>query len=149
VLIVSEPSAEVWSSKGRYLAAGAGAVLAGLLGVAIWLTPASSGLGTHRQLGLPPCTFFVWFGIPCPSCGMTTSWSLLVRGRVGEALHANVGGTCLALLAMAAVPWLWISAWRGRAATPLLEDRAFTVAVSLLLAVTVAQWAIRVLQLTG
>ena len=49
------------------------------LGAAVRLQPAREGLGTHQQLGLPPCTFRVLFDRPCPSCGMSTSWAHLVR----------------------------------------------------------------------
>ncbi len=93
------------------------AVAVGLLfflGMAVRLQPARGGMGTHQQLGLPPCTVRVLFGRPCPSCGMTTSWAHLVRGQVPSALRANVGGTLLGIVAMAAVPWLVISAIRGR-----------------------------------
>jgi hypothetical protein len=45
------------------------------LSLARMLTPAAEGMGTHRQLGLPPCTFLYLLGVPCPFCGMTTSWS--------------------------------------------------------------------------
>jgi len=39
------------------------------------------GHGTHQQLGLPPCTFYVIFQRPCPACGMTTSWAWLLREK--------------------------------------------------------------------
>ena len=35
-------------------------------------------MGTHQQLGLPPCNFVTLTGYPCPACGMTTSFALLV-----------------------------------------------------------------------
>ena len=88
--------------------------LAALLAVAVALKPSPLGLGTHQQLGLPPCSFQVLFGWPCPSCGMTTSWAHLVRGQLFGALRANVGGTLLGLIAVAATPWLAVSAARGR-----------------------------------
>src|SRR5262245_22992061 len=46
-------------------------------------------MATHRQLGLPPCTFMEVTGVPCPSCGMTTSFALLIRGDVANSLRAN------------------------------------------------------------
>ena len=48
------------------------------------LEPDPRGFGTHQRLGLPPCTFQSMFNIPCPSCGMTTSFANVVRGRFGD-----------------------------------------------------------------
>ena len=48
---------------------------------------------THTQLGMPPCNFVTLTGKPCPSCGMTTSFALLVRGDVVSSLRANWVGT--------------------------------------------------------
>ena len=45
---------------------------------------------------------------------MTTAWANLVRGKLIGALVANVGGTLMGAIALAAVPWLLASAWRGR-----------------------------------
>jgi len=76
------------------------------LGLARWLEPSPSGIGTHRQLGLPACTIQALFGGRCPSCGMTTAWALAMRLRFHEALHANVAGTLLWGQAMLSVPYL-------------------------------------------
>jgi hypothetical protein len=99
----------------RRLAAAALAVaLLAPLVVARCLVPDPRGLGTHQQLGLPPCTFRVLFGRPCPACGMTTAWANALRGRLSPALRANVTGTLLCGLDLAAVGWLGLSVLRGR-----------------------------------
>jgi lysylphosphatidylglycerol synthetase-like protein (DUF2156 family) len=41
------------------------------------LDPDPAGLGTHRQLGLGGCAFLILSGMPCPMCGMTTTFALL------------------------------------------------------------------------
>jgi len=69
---------------------------------------------THRQLGLPPCTFKALTGLPCPSCGMTTSFALLVRGDVWNSVRANFAGTALALFGLVFIPWALVTAWTGR-----------------------------------
>jgi len=84
--------------------------LAGVFAVAAWLDPYDElgqprRLGTHRQIGLLPCTFREWTSKPCPSCGMTTSFALLVRGDLLNSLRANAVGTLLALTCLAAIPW--------------------------------------------
>ena len=84
----------------RLVVAATGCVLLGMLATAIWLTPSPSGQGTHQQLGLPPCTIWAWYGFRCPSCGMTTAWSHVVRGQVLAACRANVGGALLGVVAM-------------------------------------------------
>lgn len=80
-----------------WAAAIAAACLAVLL-VASGLQPSAAGVGTHLQLGLPPCSMMVQAGVPCPSCGMTTSFSYLVRGQVARAFDAQPAGALLAVL---------------------------------------------------
>ena len=84
-----------------------------VLGIAAWLTPNPSGLGTHQQLGLPPCTSLMVLGIRCPACGMTTSWALMIEGRIPEALAANLGGSLLFVVAFLSVPWIAWIVWTG------------------------------------
>lgn len=69
---------------------------------------------THRQLGLPPCSFKQLTGLPCPSCGMTTSFSLFVRGDLLHSVQANWVGTLLATGCLLFLPWALASIWLGR-----------------------------------
>ncbi len=76
----------------------AGLVLVGcvaVLAVAAWLEPDPAGYGTHRQLGISACGMMATTGIPCPTCGMTTAFSLAIRGRWIEAVQAQAAGTLL------------------------------------------------------
>ena len=63
--------------------------------VSLWLKPDGRLYGTHEQLGLAPCPMIVMWGIPCPSCGLTTSFALMSRGRVARAFEANYSGPFL------------------------------------------------------
>ncbi|HET6884185.1 MAG TPA: DUF2752 domain-containing protein [Pirellulales bacterium] len=111
--------------------------------VAGWLRPDPNGFGTHQQLGLPPCTSVWLFGVRCPSCGMTTSWSHAVRGQWIKAVRANAGGALLAATAMVATPWLLVSAVRGRWLWGRPGDRALAIVACVLIAATLLDWMYR------
>lgn len=68
------------------------------------LSPSPEGHGTHTQLGLPPCGFLVYTGYPCPGCGLTTSFSHMIRLDVIGAFGANPFGILLFLCTAAMVP---------------------------------------------
>ncbi len=53
-----------------------------VLAIALSLEPASEGVGTHRQLGLGACTMLSLTGIPCPMCGMTTTFAHLAHAHL-------------------------------------------------------------------
>lgn len=75
-----------------------------VFGIAMQLTPSPTGLGTHQSLGRllgeadwPPCTSVVVFGLPCPTCGMTTSFAHFVRGQWFASFHVQPAGFILAM----------------------------------------------------
>ncbi|HEY8505076.1 MAG TPA: DUF2752 domain-containing protein [Gemmataceae bacterium] len=121
-----EPRSEYPAVRRRRLSAGVrlalvgvAAGLAGVFALAARVEPYDAAgrplrEGTHEQLGLPPCNFYRMTGRPCPSCGMTTSFALLVRGDVEGSLRANWVGTLGALFAAGLLPWSAVSALRGR-----------------------------------
>ncbi len=74
-----------------------GIALASPMLLAAALEPNAAGVGTHEQLGLPRCTFLWLTGIPCPFCGMTTSWAHAANLEVGAAFLAQPMGLALFL----------------------------------------------------
>lgn len=131
--------------------AGVGVVFA----IAYYLNPyrddgTARRMATHQQLGLPPCTFVDVTGIPCPACGMTTSFALLVRGDVANSLRANWVGTLLATFCALVVPWAVVSIVRGRPVAVRSLDRAVISVIITLLALMFLRWGVVVvLALTG
>jgi len=68
--------------------------------VAAWaVAPDASGYGTHEKLGMQQCAFMVRYGLPCPTCGLTTSVSAAVHGRFSLAARAQPFGIVLAAAA--------------------------------------------------
>lgn len=102
--------------------------------------------GTHELLGLPPCSFQRLTGMPCPSCGLTTSFCHFVRGDLVSSLKANAVGTLLAALCLASIPWGLHGAATGR---PLGARRikdlelCLMVGVIALFSLLLVNWAIR------
>jgi hypothetical protein len=91
------------------------AAFLGVLATAAWLRPDSRGVGTHEALGLSPCGWIAGFGIPCPTCGMTTSFSLAVRGSLWASFRVQPMGCALAVLtAAAAVTCAYVAATGSR-----------------------------------
>jgi hypothetical protein len=118
----AQPVPQVLPALGRRVRLATMVVVAGLVllfGVAAWLNPYGPdglpmAMGTHKQLGLPECNFVRLTGMPCPSCGMTTSFALLMHGDIAGSLGANAVGTLLAICLLVAIPWSLVGAVRGR-----------------------------------
>jgi hypothetical protein len=68
------------------------ALVAGML-----LQPSPQGTGTHLQMGFQRCQFLRTTNLPCPSCGMTTSFSWFSKGNWLASLYVQPGGFLLAL----------------------------------------------------
>ena len=97
----------------------AAAVSLGCLAVlitAVSLRPSRTGVETHRQLGLDECQFLRTSGLPCPSCGMTTSFAWFVRGNILASLYVQPMGT---LLAAAAAATFWAALYIAATGKPL------------------------------
>ena len=116
-----------------------------IFGIALWLNPYDEdgnpkSMATHTQLGLPPCNMVQLIGKPCPACGMTTSFALLVRGDVAAALRANAVGALTAVVLLAFVPWSLHGALRGRTIFVRSLERTLTYLVLGFLGLAMLRW---------
>ncbi|MDP7637353.1 MAG: DUF2752 domain-containing protein [Phycisphaerae bacterium] len=59
------------------------------------LTPRPAGFGTAEQLGLPACSWMTEKGIPCPTCGLTTSLAAAAQADFVAAARAHAFGVVL------------------------------------------------------
>jgi hypothetical protein len=71
--------------------------------IARWLEPDPRGFGTHLQLGLPPCAFHAMTGLPCPTCGLTTSFAHMARLQITSSIAAHPLGVPLFTLTTVAI----------------------------------------------
>jgi hypothetical protein len=99
-------------------------------------------MASHQSLGMPPCRFNEMAGLPCPSCGMTTSFAHLVRGDVWNSLRANWVGTGLAVFCALLVPWCLVSAVRGRMLWVRRIEASLALAVGVFTVVMLARWGL-------
>ena len=101
---------------GRLLSAAIAAACLAVLITAAVLAPSPSGVGTHTALGLQPCQFLARTGLPCPGCGMTTSFSWFARGNIEASLYVQPMGMVLAILCAAT---FWAAAYVAVSARPV------------------------------
>jgi hypothetical protein len=97
---------------------------------------------THRQLGLPPCSFYAMTGLPCPSCGFTTSFSLVAHGDFVNALRANSVGTLLATFCALIVPWALVSAYRRRYLLVTSAEKVLVTSLIVFVVLMLTRWGI-------
>lgn len=123
-------------------------ILAAVFSVAIWLKPYDAEgqalrMESHRQLGLPPCTFYsATGGVPCPSCGMTTSFALLMHGDLANSLRANAVGTILASFCVILIPWCLVCGIKGRPYFVLSLEGALSKVVIVFIILMMLRWFI-------
>ena len=139
---IQNPSEFPIGRMGRWILGLWSLLLIAAFSVAVSLEPDPRGYGTHRALGLPPCTFQFLFGIPCPSCGMTTSIAHFVRGQFVASAQANVAGLLLGLVCAIQIPWCWISIRIGRLWKVTHPDAVVLRLLATLLLVAGVQWLI-------
>lgn len=129
------------SLTARVLALGVAVGCLAVLVTAARLPPSHAGVATHRQLGLPECSLLQKTGIPCVSCGMTTSFSWFVRGNIVASLYVQPMGTVLAFLACCCVWGGLYVAITGRPVYRLIGLIPSRYILAPLLAMTVLAWA--------
>ena len=116
---------------------------ASVIAIARWLQPDPHGFGTHTQLGLPPCAFHAWSGLPCPTCGLTTSFAYMARLQITSAIAANPLGLPLFALTAVAVVVALCGAVRAWSLTDTFE-RLRIPALAAIIAISAAlSWLAR------
>lgn len=109
--------------------------------VALLLDPSSGGTGTHLQMGFQRCQFLRNTNLPCPSCGMTTSFSWFAKGHWLASLYVQPAGFALAL-ACGAVFWAGLyAAVTGSPLHRLLRQVPGAYSVPVILGFFIAAWA--------
>lgn len=98
---------------------------AAILVIAVWLKPDPRGVGTHEALHHKPCEFLVRTGLPCPSCGMTTSFTWFARGHFLASLWVQPMGFVVALLTAVG---FWVALYMGLSGKPALRLLRFVPA---------------------
>ena len=114
ILTVRGPLPRV-SGYGRLWAGLIAASCLAVLIVAALLPPSDRGYGTHEQLGLQPCGMLASTGVPCMTCGYTTSFSHFAKGNLWRAAVVQPGGLATAIGAAAAV---WVGGYIAATGRP-------------------------------
>ncbi|MBW3542790.1 MAG: DUF2752 domain-containing protein [Planctomycetes bacterium] len=110
------------------------------------LEPDPRGFGTHERLGLPACRFETVVGMPCPSCGLTTSFAHAVRGRLFDAARSHPAGLFLAAVCAVLVPWAACCAVTGRLWWIERPDRALVAIAVGFCFVAGLSWCLRIVE---
>lgn len=136
-------------SETRVPAAAVFAVSAAVLVVAFMLTPNGKGVGTHRAMGLPACGLLETTGIPCATCGMTTSFSYAAHGDLLASFVTQPAGAIMALLTAMAVVVSGYALVSGMSLAPIgamiWRPRVIVVAGAVLL----SAWVYKIIVLAG
>ncbi|MFI5381258.1 MAG: DUF2752 domain-containing protein [Tepidisphaerales bacterium] len=144
------PEARLLPWRGRFLALGIALGCLAPLVTALFVTPSPTGVGTHQGLGLQPCQFERQFGVPCPTCGMTTSFAYFVRGRIGPSLYVQPMGTLLAFVSSMVFCAGLYECLTGRALHRLLRMAAAGYYLWIAFGLLIAAWAWKIgIHVTG
>lgn len=124
-------------------------VVGGAFGVVAWkllsVSPDGRGHGTHEQLGMDPCGWPIYYGIPCPTCGCTTAATQVVHGDVVGAFVTQPFGAVLALLGVVAGLHAWLCLLRGRSFVDVIVRMPFWRILLVLFVLFWAAWGYKYL----
>jgi hypothetical protein len=117
----------------------------GVLVLAHRLAPSPLGVGTHKQMGFQNCEFLQRTHLPCPTCGMTTSFSWFVRGNWVASFYVQPMGFLLAL-ACAALFWACLHmAITGAPLHRLLRQVKQVRLIVIVMSFAIAAWGWKIL----
>ncbi len=97
---IDSPGHNSWekaSGKTRLITAVIAVVLWAVVIASWYIVPSEQGYGSHTQLRIPKCSWIVEKDCPCPTCGMTTAYSLAAHGRVIKSFITQPAGCIFAL----------------------------------------------------
>jgi Protein of unknown function (DUF2752) len=134
----------VYSSRDRAQYFALILVAATVLGVARILHPSENGVGTHQQLGLPPCFFLSFTGFPCPACGLTTSFAHTVRFNFHEAFTTQPFGLFACLATALLIPLSFYLMRRRVAWMSFITARGSNVVMYSTIALMILGWIYKI-----
>ncbi|MBI5362573.1 MAG: DUF2752 domain-containing protein [Planctomycetes bacterium] len=137
------------SVEHRVLFAGANLALVVLVAFALFVEPDPRGFGTHEKLGLPPCAPMELWNVPCPGCGVTTSFTLAAHGRLLASFVNQPLGAAIAVGVPLFALWAWrVHLKRGDLRDELSRRATWPWAVGVTVLVTVA-WLYKLARVRG
>lgn len=114
-----------------------------VLAIARTLHPDPSLLGTHVQLGLPPCAFLTLIGLPCPTCGLTTAFAHMARLEITMAARAHWLGPLLFAMDVAAIPLCAFAGTRALPFTTVIKRLRLVRVAAIIAAAATVGWLAR------
>jgi len=105
---------------------GAAAGLAGIIGafvLALALKPDPQGIGTHQQLGMPPCAMYMVTRLPCPTCGLTTAFAHVVRLQIVDAIRVQPFCVVILVIMLLSAAWCAATIVSGNRVSNWLQSR--------------------------
>ncbi len=115
------------------------------LAIARTLQPSPNGFGTHEKLGLPPCIFLKLTGLPCPSCGLTTSFAHAAHFHFYQALVVQPFGLLAFGLTMLSIPLLLLFIRRRVAWVDVIYARGADKVIYLLIVIYLGSWIYKIM----
>lgn len=131
----------------RYLVVAGSSVA--LLLIARLLRPSVDGVGTHRQLGLPPCAFLHFTSVPCPSCGLTTSVAHAARLHFYESVITQPFGLVVFISAVLGIPLSIYFIYRRVPWSNLNRLRGRNLVIYLMIALFILSWLYKIAAMKG
>lgn len=116
-----------------------------ILAIARILRPSPNGFGTHEQLGLPPCIFLKLTGLPCPSCGLTTSFTHAAHFHFYQALAVQPFGLLAFGLTVLSIPLLLLFIRRRVAWIDVIYARGTDQVIYLLIVAYLGSWIYKIM----